>query len=169
MNEEMMQMNRPVWVQTLTALLLAAAVLLGSMLLARQVENSELYRQSRIVRLVVSQDTVGLADILRDRGNVQMLLKFAGAVTSAYINFELIPLHEADTFAALFQSLDPQITVSAFSYQGRSLTVDGAADTERGYERFVENLRQQGYFASVSGDYYIATDDTVQFRIVLVL
>jgi len=33
----------------------------------------------------------------------------------------------------------------------------------------VENLRQQGYFASVSGDYYIATDDTVQFRIVLVL
>lgn len=164
-----MQLSKPIWIQSLTALLLAAAVLLGSTLLAHRVQRSELYRQSRIVRLLVSQDGVGVGAILQERANVQLLLKFAGAVTSAYINFDLIPVHEADTFSALFESLDPEITVDSFAYQGKSLTVDGSAETQQGYERFVENLRSRDYFASVSGDSYLSTDNAVKFRIVLVL
>jgi len=152
--------------QTVTALLLAAAILLATILMAWRVQDSALYRQSTVIRSIFSQESVGMGELLGQRKNIQMLAKFVGAVTTAYINFELIPVNEAATFAAVFQSVGEDITVDRFEYQRRNLEIDGTALSVEGYQRFVESLRVQNHFDSVSGDYYITTDDTVRFTVI---
>lgn len=155
--------------QVFTALALVLCILCGTILLSRQVESSTVYRQSLIIGSVFSQKSVGVGDVLKNSKNMEMLFKFAGAVTGAYINFELIPIYEADTFVAVFESANDNITVDAFTYHRKNLVIDGTAETGADYEAFAGALRDQGHFESVSGDHYTATDNTVKFKIVCVL
>ena len=108
-------------ISVLTALLLAALMLLSTSWLADRVRQSTFYRQSRIVSSIVSLDSVGVMDIVSDRRNIDLLSKFAGAVASAYINFELIPIHEASTFAAVYESINSDVSIDSFSYRRRNL------------------------------------------------
>ena len=161
-------MKKAIHLQIITAATLAAGILLTSVLLAGRVASSSLFLQSKLVGSVFSQESVGFADMLNRRENVRMLFKFAGAVTAAYINFELIPVHEADTFAAVFEGINDDVTVDKFEYQRKNLIIDGTALTREGYGQFVEALRDEGYFTSVSADEYITTEDTIRFRMICV-
>lgn len=154
--------------QLVTALLAAGIILLCSMLLVQRVENSSLYRQGRFVGSVLSQESVGAGEILGNTKSIRMTVKFAAAVTSAYINFELIPVNEASTFVVIFESVNDGINVELFEYRRKNLVIDGYADTQEAFEAFLGNLRHRDYFDSVSGDSYLTTEDTVRFRIVCV-
>lgn len=148
------------------AVLLIAAVIYSTMLLALEIAGSSIYRQSRIVSMLVQQDTVGISGLLEDRRNLDMLIKFAGALTAAYINFELIPVGEAPTFAAVFESLPEGVNIDGFEYRRKDLRIDGVAAAKPNYEAFLAGLKGREHFASVSGRYYDSTDGMVRFQII---
>lgn len=149
-----------------TAVLAAALILFSTIFIARKAVDSQVYRQSRVVSMLVQQDSIDIKDMLSDTRGVGMIVKFAGALASAYINFELIPLNEAPTFMAVFDSLPKNVSVSGFEYHRKDLIVTGSAKTQADYENLVTALRERDYFLSVSGSAYDATDGTVRFKIV---
>ena len=146
--------------------LLLAAIIFGSMhLLANTVKNSGVYRQSRVISLLISQDSVGLGGMVTDTRNLPTLLKFTGALTSAYIDFELIPLNEINTFAVVWESMPEGLEIERFRYRGHNLSIYGVAPTRASYREFVTALRGHNYFDSVSEQSYLTTDDTVRFEL----
>ncbi|MGI6403792.1 MAG: hypothetical protein ACOX0K_06200 [Oscillospiraceae bacterium] len=153
--------------ETLTALLLAAALLLGGMLLSAQVLESNFYRKSQIIRLLTQdpQQSPGMVGMLTDSRNRAVLMKFAGAVANGYVNFELIPVNEAETFSAVYQSLGPVVEVEEFIYHRRNLVIVGTAPDEAYYRELLRRLRSKEHFEAVTGHYYLTTDDIIRFEI----
>lgn len=139
----------------LLALLLAAGVLAGSAVGANALRESTLVTQSQVLRAVLSEQSVGVVSFLQDGRRMDMLRSFIRAVTEAYVNFELIPVNEGKTFAAIFTSLPEGVTVEQFVYHRRDLEIIGWA-TPEGYESFVSNLEDTRYF------YQITTVETEQ-------
>lgn len=150
----------------ITAVLAAALILYSTMFLARKAVDSQIYQQSRMVSMLVQQDALDLSDMLSDTRGAGMIIKFAGALASAYINFELIPVNEAPTFMAVFDSMPEGVSINGFGYHRKDLSVTGTATTNDGYESFVAALRERDYFASVSGSGYETTDGSVRFEII---
>ena len=148
-----------------TALFAAAAVLLGTLFLAGQAEKSRLYLQSRMLGVIAKQDQVKVVSLLTDAEKRGALTKFIGALTSAYINFELIPYNEGQTFAAVFQSLEDGVHVEQFEYKRRDFLIRGWALTPEAYDAFAFKLSQSAGFSSVTGHKYLAVDDTIRFEI----
>lgn len=154
------------WIgESIAALLLAAAILLGAVLAAQGVSGSSWYRQSKIIGSIVSQESFGVSELVSDRRHVDVLLKFVSAVANAYVSFELIPVNEGTTFAAVFESIGPVITVERFDYQRRDLIITGLSPDRSGYYEFLRRLRSKPAFSGVSGHYYITVDDEVRFEI----
>jgi hypothetical protein len=129
------------------------------------VAKSTLYRQSRFVTSVLSQDSTSFTDIITQPQKLDVLIKFIGAVTTAYINFEMIPVNEVHTFVTIYESLNDAISIESFTYHGKSLTIVGTATDRSDYFKFENALRDQAYFDSVSAHQYITTDDTIRFEI----
>ena len=153
--------------ETLTALLLTAALALGGILTANMITGSALYRQSKVIGSIFSDnnESFGVSDILWDAGSRAMLLKFAGALADAYVSFELIPVNEAATFAAVYESTVPAVEIDGFSYRRKDLIITGAASDESAYFEFVRRLRAKNHFDSVSGHYYITTGNLIRFEL----
>jgi hypothetical protein len=149
----------------LSALAIAAAILLLTGMLADGLRRSELYARSRFVSVLLSQDTMELRELVADRENVETLIQFVGAVTAAYIDFELIPVGEAGTFAAVFQSRPPAVQIDRFAYHGTDLSIFGAAPSEAEYDKFVRLLAETNYFESVSGQHDEAAEGEISFEI----
>lgn len=152
-------------VSLLSGLAAATAVLMVATFSAAAFRGSELYSKSRVISMIVSQDSVGVTDIAGNKRNVDMMLKFAGALTSAYINFELIPVNEVSTFGAVFQSVPAGVDIDKFEYKRKNLSIVGAADTEEEYEKFIAELTAADYFEDIYGHYYLATDGLIHFEI----
>lgn len=153
---------------TLSAVIAAAAVLFSTLLLSIPVSNSAFFQKSRFVRMILATDSVGISGLVANTAHVDVLIKFLGAVTTAYINFERIPVNEASTFAAIFESLtevDGTIGIESFSYQGRAIIITGTADTEQACEAFLAGLSEQKHFSAVSGHKYTTTEDNIRFEI----
>lgn len=150
-----------------SGLLTAGAILVLTTWGAGRLLGSEAYNKSRIISMIVSQDSVGIADIAGDKRNVDMMLKFVGALTSAYINFELIPVKEAGTFAAVFESAQGEggVEIEKFEYHRKNLTITGVSPEVEAYEEFLANLQETEYFESVTGHYYTTTDDRIRFEL----
>lgn len=150
-----------------TALLLAAALCLGGILLAQRITGSSLVRQSRIIRSIFTdqEDAPALTNVIIDPRGREVLLKFAGGLANAYVSFELIPVNEAATFNAVLESLGPVVEIEAFAYHRRNLTITGTSPDESGYREFVRRLQATGHFEGVTGHFYWNTDDLVQFEI----
>jgi hypothetical protein len=149
----------------LAAVAAAAGILLAAGLLAGALKKSELYSQSRFLSTLLSEDAVELRDFATDRENLSTLVKFVGAVTEAYIDFELIPVGEADAFAAVFESRPRAVRIVRFEYRGKDLSIFGTAPDEAQYGEFVARLTDTGSFASVSGSFTDSADGAVSFEI----
>lgn len=153
--------------ETLTALLLAAALLLGGVLLSNQVQQSSLYRQSKIIRSIISdsEQSPGMMGMLTDAKSRGVLLKFAEAMADGYVNFELIPVNEAETFAAVYESMGSMVEIEEFFYHRRNLVVVGTTSDEAYYREFLRRLRGREHFEAVAGHYYLTTDDAIRFEV----
>ncbi|WRS26529.1 hypothetical protein U6B65_09245 [Oscillospiraceae bacterium MB08-C2-2] len=152
-------------VSLFAALLLAALLLLGGTAAANAIKKSSFYQQSRLLQLIVAQDGISLAGLMEDGQSVDTALKFARAVTDAYVTFEFIPMHEAKTFVQIFESLSEDIEISQFRYHGRDLTITGTAPSLQSYVDFISRLEGRGYFSQVIGTNYINQQDRVRFEI----
>lgn len=147
------------------ALLSAGLVLFGATFAAQQVLSSKLYTQSRLIRRIVQQEQIQLADMASNRRNLDLLLQFAGAVTSAYIDFELIPINEANTFAVIFDSLPGNIEITHFDYQRKDLIIEGISPDPESVEAFRAALEESAYFAQVNGEVQGSDTNNMPFRI----
>ena len=151
------------------ALLLSAAIALSGVFLSGHmlsaVQESALYRQSKIIGSVFSEQDVGIIDIALSPRARRLLLKFAGALADAYVNFELIPYDEIRTFTVVYESLGPAIEVEGFAYSRKDLIITGVAPDESSYHEFVERLRSRDHFEKVTGSFNIAADGGVRFEI----
>jgi Tfp pilus assembly protein PilN len=153
------------WLRSFTSGLLAAAlILLSTLFLAQQVVESTFFRRSRFVSAVLSQDSTSLTGILSDPQKLDASAKFLGAVTTAYINFEMIPVNEARTFTVIFESLPGDIAVDSFTYQGKTLLIAGEAPDEKILEDFRQDLTEQAYFTAVSLHQYTTVEDRIRFE-----
>lgn len=141
----------------------AAVILLSTILAARQVLGSTLFLQSRFVTTILSQDSISLAGVLTEPNKLDAGVKFLGAVTTAYINFEMIPVNEAKTFTVIFECLGDDITIESFHYQGKTLAISGEAPDTDSYEAFREALKEKDYFQSIRAHEYITVEDRVRF------
>lgn len=152
---------------TITALLLAAILLLGGVLLSSQILESRLYRKSRIIRLLVSdnEQTPEMSKMLTDSRNRDVLMKFAGAMANAYVNFELIPINETETFSAVYRNIGHDVEIEEFIYHRRNLIIIGTCSDESYYGEFLRRLRSEPHFSAVTGHYYLTTDDLIKFEI----
>ncbi len=162
-----MQKIRHAISETITALLLAAALLLGGILLSTQILESNLYRKSKIIRMLIAEpdQSPGMVGMLTDSRNRGVLMKFAGAMANGYVNFELIPVNEAETFSAVYESMGSVVEIEEFIYHRRNLVIVGTAPDEAYYREFVRRLRSKEHFEAVSGHYYLTTDDVIRFEI----
>lgn len=156
---------RPSGRSLVAAVALAGCVLLASTYAADRIRSSELYSKSRLISMIVTQGQVGIADVAGNKRNVDMMLKFVGALTSAYIDFELIPVGEVGTFAAVFESAPPEILIDKFEYHRKNLTITGSAPDQESYETFLHDLRETRRFEGVTGHYYLDTDDRIRFEL----
>jgi Tfp pilus assembly protein PilN len=153
------------WLRSFASgLLVAALILLSTLLLAQRVVASTFFRQSRFVSAVLSQDSTSLTGILSDPQKLDASAKFLGAVTTAYLNFEMIPVNEARTFTAIFESLDSDIAIDNFTYQGKTLIIAGEAPDEKTLEAFRQDLEDQAYFTAVSLHQYTTVEDRIRFE-----
>lgn len=149
----------------LSAALIVAAILFGTGYAAERVRASDFYRSSRLIGMIVSQEGVGLADMAGNKRNVDMMLKFVGALTSAYIDFELIPVGEVSTFTAVFESVPEGVEIEKFEYHRKDLFITGKAESGEAYKDFLTALRETDYFAGVNGHFYLSTDDDIRFEL----
>lgn len=152
---------------TITALLLAAALALGGILMARQITESDIYQQSRIIRSIFSEggDGPGITSVFTDARSRNTLFLFARGVANAYVSFELIPVNEAATFTAVLESMGPVVEIEEFTYHRKNLTITGFSPDENAYREFLRRLRSKEHFESVTGHYYLSNDDLIRFEI----
>lgn len=160
-----MESVKPNLTTTLCAVVCAAAVLAGTTLLADGVSRSRLYRQSQVFRAIAAQDQLNLVSVVQDGELRSLLTHFIAAVTNAYVNFEMIPYNEGQTFVAVLQSMSGGVHIERIEYQRRNLRMEGEADTPETYQHFVEALRGTQHFQGVSGHSYLTVEDTVHFEI----
>ena len=147
------------------ALIIAVAILLAACFAAIWVEHSRVYRQSSFLRSIVSGEDVSVLSIITDPQRRDMTARFIAALTNAYISFELIPHNEAQTFAAVFQSLSEGVHISHFEYRRHDLIMRGKADTMNDYNSFIEQLAATQRFALVTGHFNPTEDGKVMFEI----
>ena len=152
----------------LLALLLTAAILFGSIWMAEEIRSSGVYNKSRLMSRILSQEEISFSDMLGDRHNVGMMLKFVGALTSAYIDFELIPVHELDTFTAVMGSVNDGIAIDRFAYHRKNLTIYGQAADREQMRQFLSALQETDQFKSIAQHAYETTADTMRFEMVCV-
>lgn len=150
----------------LCALAFSLIILFGTMFASDRVLNSTLFRQSRFATTILSEDSMSLVSIMEDPGKVDVFFKFIGAVTTAYINFEMIPVNEAKTFVVIFESLDNSISIESFVYHGKKLFVTGIAPSQSTCDAFRDELEKRRYFESVSIHQYTTVDDNIRFELV---
>jgi hypothetical protein len=134
----------------LTGLASAGIVLMATLLAATPLRGSDIFRQSRFVTALIAHESVEAGNLLTNSRNLDLFTKFLGAVTAAYINFEMIPVNEAGTFVAVFESLGADIAVEGFAYHGKTLVITGSAPGEAEAEAFRAALEAQGHFSAVS-------------------
>jgi len=151
------------------ALLLAAAISLSGTFLSGQalesVRESALYRRSQIIGSIFSRQDAGITEIALSPRARGLLLKFAGALADAYVNFEMIPHSELTTFTVVYESLGPLVEIESFTYRRKDLIITGRAPDENGYQEFMERLRSRDYFGQVTGGFYTNVDSGVRFEI----
>lgn len=147
------------------ALLAAGGVLLGTAFAANALRQSDLYGKSRMISMIVAQEQINITDMAGNKRNLDMMSKFIGALTSAYINFEMIPVGEAGTFAVVFETLPAGVTIENFEYHRKNLRIAGVAAAQQDYDSFLEGLREKEYFEGVSGHYYLTTENTIRFTL----
>ena len=153
------------WKHAASGLLAAALALVIGAGGASWLLGSQLYQQSRIISALLKQDAFEVSSIMENRRNVELLLKFAGAAAAAYIDFELIPLREGATFAAVFESTNAGVEIDGFSYRGTTLMITGRADSGRDLADFEASLRETGYFGSVTKEERPDPADDASFRL----
>jgi len=153
----------------LAGLIAAALVMLSMDFAAAHVRRSRTFLQSRFAALLFSEGPLHISQVLTDQENISMFIHFLGAVTAAYINFDMIPVNEAQTFAVLFESRPGAVRIEDFAYQGKLLTIDGTAADERVAILFLQTLEERAYFRSLSGETRIMSDGVVRFEIVCAL
>ena len=150
------------------ALTLVAAITLSGAALAgwvsAGVRDNYLYRQSRIIGSVFSQEDVGLSVVLTDARARDTLWLFARALADAYVSFELIPYGEMETFTAVYSSLGPEVEITGFAYHGRNLVITGTAPDKESCLAFLKALQESGHFWEVSGS-FDTCEDAVSFKI----
>lgn len=160
-----MQRSSRFLTDAIIAVIVISAVIYSTTLLAAKVTNSSIYRQSRIVSMLVQQESFDIPGMLEDTRNIELVVKFAGALATAYINFELIPVGEEGAFVAVFESLNDNVDIEGFEYHRKDLSITGTAVTKADYESFLETLRERKRFASVEGSCYDYTKGGVRFEI----
>ena len=149
-----------------TAAVLCAIIILTTVFFVEAFVNSRFYRQSKAVSMLVRQEPVDFPELLENNAQgVLLVIKFAGSLAAAYINFEFIPLNEASTFMAILQSLPEEITIESFAYSGRDLRITGDAEKESELNVFVGALEDSDAFSSVILNYYEAVDLSFRFEL----
>jgi hypothetical protein len=144
----------------------ALLVLLGTLFLAQQATQTEFYMQSQILRSIFArQESADTSGMLTQKNQREAMFQFAGAVTTAYIDFELIPVNEVDTFLAVVQEMNEGIEVESFAYHRKNLTIIGTAQTAEDYQNFLTRLQNVDYFEGVSGQDALSADGVVGFEI----
>lgn len=149
----------------LAGVLTALVLLIGANWAAHQLRASEVYHRSRIISTIVAREEVDFIDMAGSRRNADMMFKFIGALTSAYIDFELIPLGEVDTFVAVFRSMPSGAAVEKFAYHRKNLTITGSVSEMEEYSRMIRALRATDYFESVTGVCSRADDGELHFEL----
>ena len=129
-------------------------------------QNSALYRQSQIVGSVFSQQDVGALDIITDPAGRELLLRFAEALATAYVDFEFIPTNEIGAFAAIYESLGPNIEIESFAYRRRDLIITGSAPGRADYNEFLRSLQSHDHFGGVSGQFHQTEQGYIRFEII---
>jgi len=147
------------------ALAVATAILLSTSLAALWVEHSRIYMQSQLLRSIAGEDGVSMLSIITSPEKRDVTLRFIAAITTAYISFELIPYNEAQTFTAIFASLNEGIHIELFEYRRHDLVIRGHANSIQNYYSFIKNLADNGHFTSVTGYVLSEESDTVVFEI----
>lgn len=147
------------------AVLTAMAVFLSTWWLSDMAEKSKIYQQSRIIGRLASQEQLDITSIVLDGEKRDITAKFVGALTTAYINFEMIPYSEGQTFVVLMQSINEGIHVENLEYKRRDLVISGVSNTIADYNSFMEHMENSGHFSSVTGHEYLNVDGGVNFDI----
>ena len=158
-------MSRSKTISAALAVAVAAAILLSTSLAAAWVEHSRIYMQSQMIRSIAGEDGVSMFSIVTSPEKRDVTLRFVAAITNAYINFELIPYNEAQTFTAIFASLNEGIHIETFEYRRHDLVIHGYANSIQNYYSFVKNLADNGRFASVTGYVLSEENNTVIFEV----
>jgi Tfp pilus assembly protein PilN len=151
--------------QLVPGLLAAAMVLLATLFVAGEIIETRLVRQGRYAAVLLAEDSLTLTGVVSDPKKLDATLKFLGAVTAAYINFELIPVNEARTFTVIFEALDDAITVDRFVYRGKTLIITGHAPDAKTGEAFRRRLEAQDYLVTVDYHAYTTVSDNVRFQV----
>lgn len=160
-----MQRSSRLLTDAIIAVIVIAAVIYSTALLSAKVTSSSIYRQSRIVSMLVQQESLDITGMLEDTRSIELVIKFAGALATAYINFEMIPVGEESAFVAVFESLNDNVDIEGFEYRRRDLSITGTATVKADYESFLETLRERKRFAYVEGSCYDSTEGGVRFEI----
>lgn len=153
----------------IVALVLAVGIIWSGSALSGWVSGtmreSAAYRQSVIVSSVFSQeDEPSLGTVLTDARARGLLFKFARALTSAYISFELIPYGQLEVFGAIYASLGSHVEIDDFAYRGHDLIITGFALDEEGYYELLAGIRDTGFFGEVRGS-FSAVEGGIRFEI----
>ena len=147
------------------ALAVATAILITTATAAIWIEHSRVYMQSQLLRSIAGEEGVNILSIVTSSEKRDVTAKFIAAITSAYINFELIPYNEVQTFTAVFMSLNEGVHIELFEYRRHDLVIRGNADSTENYDTFIKNLTDSGRFALVAGYVLSVENDTVTFEI----
>lgn len=134
----------------LAAAVAAALALAIGMTGARLLLDSQLYHKSRVISTILRQDAFEVSALVENRRSVDMLVKFVGAAAAAYIDFEFIPIDEAATFAAVYESVPPGVDIGGFAYRGATLLIDGRAESSGELYLFERALMESGRFFAVN-------------------
>jgi len=163
MNKKVCRSTSPASI--ISAVFLAVIILLSSVFAVQAIENSKIYMQSRFLSNVFSKDSGGLFATVTNPKRLDTTAKFIGAVTAAYIDFEMIPVNEASTFLAVIESINDSIDVEHFSYSGKNLTITGYAANRKDYFEFFDMLNSSEHFSLVTGQQYVTHNDVIRFEI----
>ena len=128
--------------QAFTAILLAVAMLAGGAVLAEAFKKSNIYLRSAALCEIIMQEGAGLTGLLQSHEKRTAATKFAQAVATAYLDFEMIPYNEVSTFMAVFGSISNEIRLDSFEYRGRTLIISGSAEPGA-FRRFVTSLHEK--------------------------
>jgi Tfp pilus assembly protein PilN len=152
------------FLEAITALALAALVLFSSSALAERVSRADIPRHSRVFAILARQGSEKAASLV-DRRSLKMAYGFAEALAKSYASFEQNPSEGLATFFAVYDSLPQNVNAQDFAYTQDTLTIKGTAQSAKGYNEFMDSLREHGRFDTVSGEYE-AAQDGVAFVIV---